>query len=253
MPPIALPDERTFALKVFMEQASKIDGDKDNIELFFYCLFLLSCFSFFVYVLRRDTSITQRLNEARQSGNVEIKESAMENADSEACGMETQRSQDSTQLNRACQGPSPPVSVNRPKADHPLYGSLTAQELPKPREASILPDMKRLMEVSHDSHETLTSWVLDMTDSSKARDRRPLQADADHCVEVATTAHREEAQSFSHGLMALYGTFEGSFRKDVPAMSRQVVRKSTLAEDNRSDSSWATIGTEDFDGTYQGK
>lgn len=132
-------------------------------------------------------------------------------------------------------GPSPAVPVSRPKANHPLYGSITAIELPKPRDESVM--------TGH-TQDAQPPRVLITAKSAKTRLAEPLRLRTDHAPKLDAAAHQRSTRpSRTSELMIPYGTFEGSFHEIAPTKTKKV----TFAEEERSISSWSTVLSGEFE------
>ena len=130
-------------------------------------------------------------------------------------------------------GPSPAVPFSRPKAKHPLYGSITAIQLPKPREESVL--------TGH-AQDAQPARGLITTKSAMRRPAELLRSRTEHAPEPDAAAHRTCTRpSRTSELMIPYGTFEGSFHEAAPTKTKKV----TFAEDS-SISSWSTVVSGEF-------
>ena len=132
-------------------------------------------------------------------------------------------------------GPSPAVPVSRPKANHPLYGSITAIELPKPREESMMTGHTQNVQPPR---------ALITTKSAMRRPAETLRSRIDHAPKLEAVAHQRSTRpSRTSELMIPYGTFEGSFHEVAPTKTKRV----TFAEEERSISSWSTVVTGEFE------
>ena len=141
-------------------------------------------------------------------------------------------------------GPSPAVPVNQPKANHPLYGSLAAAELPKPREGSRMINLGARTSATGHTQDIQSSRVLGTTKSVKTRLAEPLRSTTDHAPKLNATAYQESARSSrTSELMIPYGTFEGSFHEVAPTKIKKVAFK----EEERSISSWSTVVSGDLE------
>lgn len=135
-------------------------------------------------------------------------------------------------------GPSPAVPVNQPKANHPLYGSLAAAELPKPREESRMINPGAGTSVTGHTQDVQSSRVLGTTKSVKTRPTELLRSRTSNAPKLHATAHQGSTRSSTISeLMIPYGTFEGSFHKVAPTKIKKVAFK----EEERSVSSWSTV------------
>ena len=141
------------------------------------------------------------------------------------------------QTNIVQSGPSPAVPVNRPKGKHPLYGSLTAIELPNPREESRMINLAGGTSVTR-HFQDFQSLALVTTKSSKTRPDDPSRSRAAHAPRQNVIAYQGSTRSpRTSELIIPYGTFEGSFHEIAPAKTKKVA----FEEDKRSMSSWSTI------------
>ena len=142
-------------------------------------------------------------------------------------------------------GPSPAVPVNRPKAKHPLYGSLTATELPKPREEPMMINLAAGTSVTEHTQDPQSSSVPLTTKPVKTRPTEPPRSRSDHAPGPKATAHQGSTRSpRTSELVIPFGTFEGSFHEVAPTKTK---KKVTFAEDERSNSSWSTVLSGDFE------
>ena len=140
-------------------------------------------------------------------------------------------------------GPSPAVPVNQPKRKHPLYGSLIAIELPKPREESRMINLAAGTSVTGQTQDVQSSRVLVATKSVKTRAAEPLRSRTDHAPKLNARAHQRSTRSPRISeLMIPYGTFEGSFHDIAPTKIKKVA-----FEEERSISSWSTVVSGDFE------
>ena len=141
--------------------------------------------------------------------------------------------------------PSAAVPVNRPKANHPLYGSLTATELPKPREESLMINLAAGTRATGHTQDVQSSLVPVTTKPVKTRPAEPPRSRTDHAPRPKATAHQGSTRSPRVSELVIpYGTFEGSFHEVAPTKTK---KKVTFAEDERSDSSWSTLVSGDFE------
>ena len=141
-------------------------------------------------------------------------------------------------------GPSPAVPVNQPKANHSLYGSLAAAELPKPREESRMLNLGAGTCVTGHTQGVQSIRVPGTTKSVMTRLAEPLRPRTVHAPKLNATAHQETTRSSATSdLMIPYGTFEGSFHKVAPTKTRKVAFK----EEERSLSSWSTVVSGDLE------
>ena len=140
-------------------------------------------------------------------------------------------------------GPSPAVPINQPKANHPLYGSLAAVELPKPREESRMINLGAGTSVPGHTQDVQSSRVLVTTKSAKTRPAEPLHSRIDHVPKSNATAHQGTTRPRISELMIPCGTFEGSFHEVAPTKTK----KGAFEEEERSISSWSTVVSGDFE------
>ena len=142
-------------------------------------------------------------------------------------------------------GPSPAVPVNRPKANHPLYGSLTATELPKPRNESMMINLSAGTSVTGHTQDIQSSLVSVTTKPVKTRHAEPPRSWTDYAPIPKAIAHQVSTGSpRTSELRSLYGTFDGSLHEVAPTKTK---KKVAFAEDERSDSSWSTVLSGDFE------
>ena len=142
-------------------------------------------------------------------------------------------------------GPSPAVPFNRPKANHPLYGSLTATELPKPREGSMMINLAAGTSVTGHTQDAQSSLVPVTIKPAKTRHVEPPRSWTDYAPKPKAIGHRGSTWSpRTSELRSPYGTFEGSLQEVAPTKTK---KKVAFAEDERSDSSWSTVVSGDFE------
>ncbi len=142
-------------------------------------------------------------------------------------------------------GPSPATPVNRPKANHPLYGSLTAIELPKPREESMRINLTAGTSVTGRTKDVQPFCLPVTTRPVKTRPAEPPRSRTDHAPKPKVKAHQGCIRSpRTSELMVPYETFEGSFNDVAPAKAK---KKVAFAEDQRSTSSWSTVVSGDLE------
>ena len=141
-------------------------------------------------------------------------------------------------------GPSPAVPVNQPKAKHPLYGSLTATELPKPREGSKMIELAAGTSVTEHTQDIQSFLVPVTTKPIKTRLAETHRSRIDHARRPKRTAHQGSFWSLrTSELMIPYGTFEGLSHEVAPTKTK---KKVAFAEDEKSNSSWSTVVSGDF-------
>ena len=140
-------------------------------------------------------------------------------------------------------GPSLAVPINQPRGNHPLYGSLTAVELPKPREESRVINPADETSMTGHTQDVQSSRVLVTTKSAKTRPAEPLRSRTDHVPKPSATAHQGSTRPRVSELMIPYGTFEGLFHEAAPTKTKKVA----FAEEERSISSWSTVVSGDFE------
>lgn len=142
-------------------------------------------------------------------------------------------------------GPSPTVPVNRPKANHPLYGSLTATDLPKPREDPVMINSAAGTSVTGRTQDVRSSLVQVAPKPVRTAPAEPPQPRTNDAARPKATAHQGSIKSLrTSELMIPYGTFEGLFHEVAPTKTK---KKVTFAEDERISSSWSTLVSGDFE------
>ena len=241
MAPVALPEEGSFALNAFGEQSPSTGWrtERQN-NILLLCVLLITCYSYLTYHVKKVWREAELRYRAEQRTNTEQRERAANSTENTRTGIEK-----GTFPRMSCRtdivhlGPSPAIPVNRPKAKHPLYGSLTATELPKPREESMMISQATGGSMAARTHEVQPSLVSVTTKAEKTRPTEPSRSRTDHPQRPKAIAHQERSWSpRTTELMIPYGTFEGSFREVAPNKTKKRV---VFAEDASSKSSWSTI------------
>ena len=241
MAPVALPEEGSFALNAFGKQSASTGWRteaQNNILLL--CVLLIICYSYLTYHVKKVWREAELRYRAEQRTDTEQRERAANSTEIPRSGIEK-----CTFPRMSCRthivhlGPSPAVPVNRPKAKHPLYGSLTATELPKPREELMMINLAAGASMPARTQDVQPSLVPVTTQAKKTRPTGPSRSRTDHPQSRKEITH--QGPSWSPGtseLMIPYGTFEGSFREVATTKSKKRV---AFAEDVSSKSSWSTM------------
>ena len=159
--------------------------------------------------------------------------------------MEGYTSTHSCRTNIVILGPSSAVPVNRPKANHQLYGFLTATELPKLRVDPVMISPVAGTSVAGHTEDARSSLVQGTTKPVRTRPAQTPSLRTDHAARPKATDRRGSIRSArTSELMIPYGTFEGLFREVAPTKTK---KKVTFAEDEGSSSSWSTLVSGDFE------
>ncbi|KAK0508311.1 hypothetical protein JMJ35_009395 [Cladonia borealis] len=224
MAPVGLPDEGSFALNAFGKQSPSTEWrtERQN-NILIFCVFLVACYSYLVYSVNKGWREAELRCQAKQRTDTEQREPAA----------------DSVNITKTA------VPVNRTKANHPLYGSLTATELPRPREEAVMINPAAGTSVAGRTQDVRSSLVQVTTKPVRTRPAELSHPRTDHAARPEVTSHQGSTRSLrSSELMIPYGTFEGLFHEIAPTKTK---KKVTFAEDERSSSSWSTLVSGDFE------
>ena len=241
MAPVALPEEGSFALNAFGKQLPSTGWrlERQN-NILLLCVLLITCYSYLTYHVKKVWREADLRYREKQWTDTEQRERAGNSTEITRNGIDK-----GTFPRMSCRtdivhlGPSPAVPVNRPKAKHRLYGSLTATELPKPREESMMISLAAGPSMPARTQDVQPSLVPVMTKAEKTRPTDLSRSRRDHPQRPKAIAHQGPSWSpRTSELMIPYGTFEGSFRDVPPTKTKKRV---AFAEDESSESSWSTI------------